>query len=451
MKQALPALVAGALLGWSAWREPGLRHVDFIDFAERARALPVREALAHPLYPAGYPALLAALQPLTQDVLVAGKLLSVVGGVALVAGTARWLGPAASLWVLAQPLVLYWGAVEGTDVPALALCLCALALAGGRAGPPSHAFWAGLAAGGALLLRYQAAAVVPALLLLSASPGRTLLGLLLGLTPHVLAHAVSGQAPWPEVGANLAIGVGQPSPPRLREVALHWPHGFGRAALEALAWPASWLGLPALVLASWRGDRRAWALGAWALCHLAGVGLAFANPRLVLPAVVALALAGALVVPARWLGAGAVVALLAGLARPVADDPEAAPARHLAQTLRASPALGSVYSVSPWFHQHDGGWLRGAAPLGALGPPPWTPDQLRREGVERVALQPARVRWLAPDLQPWLELPADHPAVLLADRRWRIIQVELTPLPGERGSPAQAPAPAGSPAPPPTP
>ncbi|MBK7761529.1 MAG: hypothetical protein IPI35_35040 [Deltaproteobacteria bacterium] len=118
--------------------------------------------------------------------------------------TARWLGVGAALWALATPMVLEFGAVEGTDMPAAALSLAALATAARR---PALS---GAFLGAAILCRYTALAAAPVALWLTPARGRLLLTLTLTLAPHWGVALWQGRSPLPDQSMNMAIGAGGP-------------------------------------------------------------------------------------------------------------------------------------------------------------------------------------------------------------------------------------------------
>ncbi|MBK9369636.1 MAG: hypothetical protein IPN01_25620 [Deltaproteobacteria bacterium] len=267
----LCGFLALGVLGWMSNQHPTLRQVDFIGFSVRAERLwggaALDSDLLNTLYPVGYPALLGLGQRLCGDVLWAGKGLAVLAGAGLVGVTARWLGVGAALWALATPMVLEFGAVEGTDMPAAALSLAALATAARR---PALS---GAFLGAAILCRYTALAAAPVALWLTPARGRLLLTLTLTLAPHWGVALWQGRSPLPDQSMNMAIGAGGPGQAPSAVEALQ------RAVLGALEpWTAK-LGALGLLVGLWRRDRRAWALSLWGLFHVVGLSLAFSTPR----------------------------------------------------------------------------------------------------------------------------------------------------------------------------
>ncbi|MFN7147505.1 MAG: hypothetical protein ACK4YP_27305, partial [Myxococcota bacterium] len=362
---AVAALVA-AVLATLATRHPGLRFVDLIGFSTRARHL--GERLVDPLYPVGYPAVLAAARALGLDVLVAAKALAVAAGAGAAFAAGVLVGPGGAAWMAAQAGALAWGITEGTDLPAAALALGGIAAANAR-----RPGLAGLLVGLACMVRYTAIAAVPVVLALAPSSWRTLL---VAVAPHFVLAALTGASPIPDQSMNLEIGAGRPTPLFSLDTLLRWPGGFARALRDAL--PDGPTAVSAVGLLVGLRDRRARALLAWALLHCAAVALAFSNQRLVLPAQLAFALGAVWLVPARFRGLLAVAALpLLAWNAHLLWSPERRHAE-LATVAEAAAAYdGPFLSNSPWFYVRRDGWVVGSTQLSGLGDPRGlTPERL---------------------------------------------------------------------------
>lgn len=407
------ALLAGA--------EPDLRFVDAVRFAERARALREGRWLTDGLYPVGYPALLSAAQAVTGEVLVAAKALAVLAGAGAAWAAARLLGAPAALWLVAQATFLGWAITEGTDLPAFALGLAALAAAAaGRSG------LAGGLAAAACLCRYPAVAVLPAVLWLAPARGRVLVAFAVGTAPHWAIALATGASVLPQQELNLTIAAGRPTALWSVETLHRWPAGFGRATAAALGDPASWVGLAGLAVGLARRDRRAVALAGWALLHLALLGLAFANARLALPATLAVALGGAWLIGGRGLGLVAAAWCLRSVPEARAGDPSA---RAVAPAVAVAAALPTpCLTNNPWFHQRRDGWLVGGVQLSGVAPPGVTPAALvtlaRERGVGCVALDVGRLRGRTPALDPLLREPVAGLTPAGEARGWRVYRVD---------------------------
>jgi hypothetical protein len=403
--------------------------VDFISFAGRARRLRDGIDLVHPLYPVGYPAALSALTALVGDVLWAGKVLAVAAGALAIAATARMLGPLPALWLLAQGALLQWGRTEGTDMPAAALSLASLAAATER-----RPGWAGALAGAACLCRYTGLAVVPVALLLAGRPHIFLGAFVATTAPHWATALFTGASVLPDQTENLSIAAGHGTSLLSAETLQRWPRGIMHATMLAARQPATWIGAAGLLFGAGRRDRRAFALLGLATTHLALVGLAFAKPRLVLPATLALAAGAAFLVPRSrprfgWLlpAAGAPVAIGAVLALWPTTSIDA---RRAEQGAALAAAEGPFYTSDPWVAVRAGGWLHGGRPLHAAGQaaaltPASVAAAARDQGVTRVMVDRSRVRRTYAGLTPLMD-EDNLPGLRLVDRGtdWRLWAVE---------------------------
>ncbi len=355
MKRLGSLLVAAGLLGWLASRYPGVRFVDIISFGGRASGLATGQPVLDGLYPHGYPALLAAGQALSGDMLLFSKALSVLAGVLLVGAVTMRLGVLAGGYLLAQVPVLLWGSTEGSDMLAAALALSGLL--------SRHALVAGACVGLALATRWTAAAwVLPALWLAESRP-RFLAGFALGFLPHPVLSAILGGGWLPDQGLNVAIAGGGSLLPRL-------PGGLRLAASALAADPFALVGGIALMLALRQRLARALALGA--LLHALGLAAVFANPRLALPATLALIL-GLPLFLASWkhgrvatVMATLVAAGLAAFTPRQADDEAERAARVAALVAQVEEEL---CSNTPWAYSRRDGWVLPARQLSSLGPP----------------------------------------------------------------------------------
>lgn len=412
--------------------------MDFISFAERAARLTEGVDLVNPRYPLLYP-LALALGARLAELLLVGKLLSVLAGAAAVAAAARWLSPAAALWLLLQPAMLQWGSTEGTDMPALALSLWAIERAAAGRG-----LAAGLLAGAAAMVRYPAGVVLLVVLLgLSGGEpvgrGRRLglaaLGFLLLTLPH-WGLALAGLGPLlPQAGENLEIGMGGGPPAPFAERYLRGLLNALRGLAdgpEVPRWqgPVLALGALGLLVGLVRRDPRARPLLALGLSHLAVLGLFFSTPRLLLPLSLSLALGLAFLPRGLVLAAAALLGVLS-LPPALRQDPADAAREELVLAARAVP--GRQASSSPWFYQRlpDGG-LRGAVLLREAIPPGQSPAWLdpprlrawaQREGIVAIALDGGRVHRTYPALRPLLRGEVEGFTLLAESPGWRLLGV----------------------------
>lgn len=418
--RAAPVLVAALTLGGLALAHPGLRFVDFLSFAGRARRLLDQQDLVNGLYPVGYPALLLGARLALGDVLVAGKLLSVLAGVLAAWAAARLTHPAVALALVATPVFLTWGSTEGTDLLAAALALASLATV-------ERPALAGALLGAACLTRYTGIAALPAVLLLTR--GRALPTFALATAPHWLTALILHMPVMPDQSGNMAIGAGPgPGAP----LWVRWPAGAERAAVDAFGTIWAGLGLVGLLVGSLRRQRPAMGLLSLALLHVAGVGLAFSNSRLVLPATLAATLGWAWLVPERrrpWLALAA-LALIFQLPGQARVDPDE---RALAE-ISAVPAPEPVLTTNPLYHQRIDGWLASGIVLRSLGADPRRLDPsalselAERRGFRAVAIEAGRVSATYPKLSPLARGPAPAGYTLLAETGpWRVFRLDHTP------------------------
>ena len=410
-----------------------MRFVDFLGFSMRARGLAEGHGrLVDPLYPVGYPAALLAARAVLGDVVLAGKVLSVLAGSAA-AGAAAWmLRPAAGMLLIALPVGLAWGSTEGTDMAAVAGCLAGLAAA-------CRGRWAtaGALLGLACLTRYTAVAAVPVALLVCGGGARGRLRLLaafaLATLPHWGLALWLGRSPLPDQSYNLSIAAGgRPTGLWTMDTLARWPAATARASLAALGdgaqRVAGVLGLIGLGVGLARRDRRAVALLAFCLVHIAALGLAFSNARLALPATLALCLGGAWLVPGRALYLAAAGLLGWSLTHPPAPDPHL---ERLDTVIAATDGLpGPILASDPWFYSAHDGWLQQGVPPRAAGTDrQLRPDALvafaRAQGFRFIVLDPPRVRRTYPLLAPLLDR-AGAPGLTLeaAPGTWKVWRVE---------------------------
>lgn len=439
----LLAVAAGALLALQSAAHPELRLVDFIEFAGRARGLAQGGEAAQWLsarYPVGYPLLLVVGHALLGTVWLAGRTLAWLAGVGAVVAVARWLGPATGAWLLAQAALLECGATAGTDLPAFALGVGALALAA-PAGPGrvrgGQALAVGLLAGGAVMMRYPAVVFVPVALLGLAlgGPGRSrrlgagLAGVALATAPHWGA-ALAGLGPLlPDPSENAAIGGGPQT--------TWWPSTLRAGQLALQAWPA-WLGTAGLAVGLWRRDRRALLLLVLVALHLSLLGFFFSNERLVLPATLGLALGAGFLVPGRaaaLLLAPAALSLWTAWPRALEPAPGALAREEIVAA--ASTLQGPFAATSPWFHvRQPDGWIQSpvlvkqAAPPGA-SPAGMPPEALlgwaRAQGIRYLVLDVGRVHQTYPALKPLLSRPPAELTVVARAEGWRVYALPTEP------------------------
>ncbi len=412
-------VLALLLLGGMSLADPELRFVDFLAFSSRAEGLRQGLGLSHPLYPVGYPALLSLLQWLLGDVLLAGRLISVAAGVGACWAASRLLGPWVALWLLVQFQVLLWGTAAGTDLLATGLALGALAAA-----HHERAWLAGALAGAACMTRYTGLAVLPVVLVVSG--WRPLVSWALVVAPHFALAALGGGHFLPDQSSNMAIGHGGP-PGEDPGLVIGYLTGLWRALPQAFGDPPTWLGAAGLLVGMIRRDRRAWMLFAYAALHMAGLALAFANPRLALPASACMALGLFWLVPRRWALLPALALGLWSVPRSLEAPPDAIHSRPMVAAAQDHPGL--YLSTSPWFYTRRDGWLVEALPVWALAEPhQLRPSHLKdwaeQHGGAYLMYDQIRAR-RAQGLRPLsgAELPEGFEMVA-HDKGWRIFWIE---------------------------
>ena len=414
-----PLALALLVLGGLAAAHPGLRFVDFLSFSNRARRLMEGQDLVNGLYPVGYPALLLGARLALGDVLVAGKALSVLAGALAAHSASRLAGPGAAAVMAATGVFLAWGSTEGTDMMAAALALSALASA-------ERPALAGALVGAACLARYTGVAALPALLLITPRRGVALLAFGLATAPHWAVAWWLHLPILPDQSGNMAIGAGPGGP---ASGVGGWAAAAARAAADSFGAWIPGVGLLGLAVGAARRQRPAAGLLALALTHVAGLGLAFSNPRLALPATLAAALGWRWLLPERrapWLALGLIGALaqVPGQAR---IEPDEAALAEVARVAAPEPVLTS----SPLYHQRLGGWLQSGVILRSLGGDPRRMDPTslasaaKRRGFRAVAIESARVSATFPGLRPLTHDPAPEGYTLLAEvGSWRIFQFD---------------------------
>ena len=161
------------------------------------------------------------------------------------------------------------------------------------------------------------------------------------------------------------------------------------------------LGLAGLLVGLLRRDWRAAALTLLALLHLTGVGMAFVNPRLVLPATLCVLLGATWILPGRLLIPAAAIGLWANL--PEAREPSVVASSLSRITAQCDDLEGPILTSSPWFHQRRDGWLESGILLRRLGDargldPATLHSRAMAWEVPHVALDIGRVRASYPGL-----------------------------------------------------
>ncbi|MEL6343832.1 MAG: hypothetical protein AAFV53_11915 [Myxococcota bacterium] len=421
----LIAAIALVTLGAVAAAHPDLRFVDFIGFSERARRIfDGSGELLHPLYPVGYPLLILAGRLVVGDVVVFGKMLSAAAGAGAVFAASRWLSPWAGVWLLGQAALLTWGATEGTDLLAATFVLGAMTVAEKRPG------WAGALLGAACMTRYTALTAVPVVMILGRAGLRPLLAMfMLTTAPHWGNALVTWRSPLPDQSENLAIG-GHPGGLFSIHSLVRLPGGL-RFSFVAATW--AWttrIGVIGIFVGMVRKDPRAFALAAAAVLHMAAVGLAFSNPRLVLPATLFLSLGVFWLMPRWWMLLPAGLLSLGMEIRP-ALQPDITESSLAAITEKTDGMAGPFVTSSPWFHQRQDGWVVSGVLIRRMGGDTrWaTPDELRTWAIAwqipYAALDVGRVRHSYPGLAPLLgrDLPEGFEKITHAPG-WVILRIE---------------------------
>ena len=418
------ALLSGFLLAAVAVAHPELRLVDFIPFSVRARHLPGGNDLINPLYPSGYPALLLVAQRMVGDVLIAGKLLSVLAGMGLTYVAVWWISPWVGLWLISSAAMLQWGATEGTDLMAASLSIGGLLAVRARPG------LAGALLGAACMTRYTAIAALPVALLFGRGRLSLLAAFAVVTVPHWGVALATGSSVLPDQTANFAIG-GQREPLLSMHTLQRIPHGLGRAVITVLQDAMVQIGAWGLFFGILKGDRRAMMLAGLALLHLTGVGMAFVNARLVLPASLCLLLGAAWLIPGRLLIPAAVVGLWFNL-QP-ARSPSVVESSLSKVTAQCNELEGPMLTSSPWFHQRKDGWLESGILLRRLGDSRrLDPARLRSVAlaweVSYLALDIGRVRASYPGLAALASGSAPEGFEVVAKSPgWRIYRLESKP------------------------
>lgn len=149
---------------------------DFFSFARRMDILgsaPWQQTWVDGLYPLGYPYLIKALSGLVGGYAPAARLLSVLSAIVALASLWTVAYRLGGIFVALSTVVFtglnYWfltfATCEGTDMPALALMLAALAIASSPKETPLRLLLLGSVLGAAYLIRYTALLALPALTL----------------------------------------------------------------------------------------------------------------------------------------------------------------------------------------------------------------------------------------------------------------------------------------------
>jgi hypothetical protein len=376
-----PTLLLGLLglllLGGLAHQHPELRQVDFLSFSGRSRRLLEGQDWIHPLYPSGYPMLLWVGRLPGLDLLMIGKLISVIAGVGAVVLSSRWLHPICGLWLLAHGALLHWGSSEGTDALAATLSIAAVLSA-----EQGRSRTAGISLGLACMVRYTALGALPVVLCMLwmrappehriAQLGRLTRIALLFTLPHWIAALLAWRSPIPDQAFNLAISAGHPTEFWSMDTLYRWPSGIRIALERSLTDWTTRIGLAGLVLAWFKRDARAWALTGLAVIHVVLIGLAFGSDRLLLPASMAFSLGVFGVLPTRHqvrpraftlacIGLGALVLIRQEVSQLSHQSPEALQRQEAVRIVQDLP--GPVLSSTPWIYQVRSGWLEQSIPL----------------------------------------------------------------------------------------
>jgi len=414
------------LLAALSLQHPGLRLVDFLGFSARGHRLLGGDDLVHALYPVGYPFLVGILQSTPLSPMAAGRLLSIGAGGLAVGAATRWLGPVAGLWLLVQPALLTYGATEGTDLPAFALGLTALAL---RA---SHRpVLAGVGLGLAALTRYTALALLPAILwpppgarARSRATVRVLAAFGLTTAPHWGLAWLTGASVLPDQSSNFAIGANAVVHGLDVATLARLPAHLGAAVPFVFSGPGVGVGTAALVITAlwcWRRGPperldAAIRLGCWAGIHVGLVALAFANARLVLPTRLGLALGLALMLRSRPRLLAALSLAIGIWTLPAAWSRSTGEANlqeivAVMESLEGPLRTGHFLTTDPWVHRKSGDRLDTGTPMREAGGDPRTLDATRIAAFARsrgdllIVVDIGRVQRTYPGLAPLLNTP----------------------------------------------
>ena len=442
-----------AILAGLASAHPGLQQVDFLSFSGRARRLPTGEDWLNPLYPSGYPILLWMGHFTGLNLLWVGKTISVLSASWALWMIGRNLHPMAGIWLLAHAAWLKWGSTEGTDVLAAGLSIAAV-----LAAEQGRSRTAGTFIGLGCMVRYTALGAIPivlAMLWMRASPEQRIPQMrewakrfFIFTLPHWLAALILWRSPLPDQGFNLAIGAGSPTELWSLDTVKRWPQGAYLALKMSLEdWTAR-VGLLGLGLAFIKRDARAWALLGMGLGHIALIGVAFGNDRLLLPTSMAWSLgvfgfipphfqvrARALVftsisIVSSWL----IWNHMSELKAPTPHEQQMEPIVDAVQGL-PSPILSST----PWVYQVEQGWLVPSIPVRQaafdesrgrpMGDHAIHPQQIieyaRTHRIPIIALESGRVGATYPGLRPLLGGDFPKGVVQIADPPGAtILQVE---------------------------
>lgn len=362
---AFCAIAGGLVFAFALTSHPRLvaggEYDQYLQIAEDLGRGIVRDDAFHPLL---YPEL-TAVAGLLLGAFAGGKFVSAIAFAALLASVHRLLAVRlgnAQAWLptLAigiQPPLFLLGPQVASDMLGTALIVAGYGWALAGSGPRKW-FWAGVAFGAAVATRQNLLVHVPCLLVLSMlEPGRmrrglvVLGGLLLGVLPHVVPRlwcfgSAFGSRNWQNIVLKYQLDYDMQALVDLPEGAAaamlreHWWQWAQRGVLDCIDWwvrgmPEQLLGAAvrspmaawstslvisaAVLVAIVRRQRSAALLFVAAIVHAGSVCLVFRpEPRVMMPSLVALAVA-TMLVAAHWGRRGAAVAatlwLIAGLAQ----------------------------------------------------------------------------------------------------------------------------------------
>lgn len=471
-------LITGGVLAALSHQHPGLRLVDFISFSTRGQRVWAGLDLVHPLYPVGYPALVGLLQGILGDPILAGRLVSGAAGALLAGVVAHSLGAGAGLWVLGLPVVLTFGATEGTDLLAAAWCLAALFARDHR-----RPALAGSLAAMACLTRYTGLAVLLAVWIpprdtrLSRDLPRLLGAFVLCTAPHWAVALATGTSMVPDSSLNMSIGANARVDGLGWDVLARWPGNVAAAWAWVSPGPGVGVGLAGLIATAtapraWAGrahlpdkPRQSVRLLVYGAAHLGLVALAFANTRLVLPTRLAWSL-GVAVALSRYpkILAGAAI-LLCVWTLPAAWPVSAAETRLAGITaaladLDAPLSEAHFLTTDPWVYRVGEGVLQPGLPVREVGGDPRAlrpralADFARLRGHGLVVVDVGRVQRTYPALAPMLDTEApevEQAGLTLVTRApgyrvYAVQQAVLDDSPKQSGGATQAAPPGRSPA-----